>query len=106
MSYHIVEKESFQIAGIKRECPCTGEEGILGIPEFWGEANINGTVNKLIPLLNGQIKGLLGVTGNNNKEKNTIYYWIAAEHNGDVPAEFHLQSGLFLKCADLCHLQS
>jgi AraC family transcriptional regulator len=70
MSNHIVERESFQIAGIKREFPCgTCEEGIPGIPEFWGEANTNGTVNKLIPLLNVQIKGLLGVTGNYNKEK-------------------------------------
>ena len=85
MNYRIVERDGFQVIGIKRECPCgTEEAGIPGIPEFWGEAHASGTVKKLVPLLNGQIKGLLGMTDNYNKEKNTIDYWIAAEHDGKV----------------------
>jgi AraC family transcriptional regulator len=35
-------------------------------------------VDKLTQLLNGEIKGLLGMTDNFNAEKNTIDYWIAA----------------------------
>lgn len=85
VNYRIVEREAFKVVGLKREVPCgEGAEG-PGIPEFWGEANGDGTVNKLTQLLNGEIKGVLGMTDNFNAEKNTIDYWIAAEHIGHVP---------------------
>ncbi|MFC5403219.1 AraC family transcriptional regulator [Cohnella soli] len=86
MNYRIVEREAFKVVGVKRECPCGGEkaEG-PGIPEFWAEMNANGTVNRLIPLLNGKIHGVLGISDNYNPESNTMDYWIAAEHAGVVP---------------------
>lgn len=86
MKYRIVERDAFQVVGVKREFICSTEDaGIPGIPEFWGEAHENGTVNQLLQLINGQIKGLLGITENFHEEKNTINYWIAAEHSGEVP---------------------
>lgn len=89
LKYRIVEKEAFQVVGVKRELPCGAEGvGVPGIPAFWDEAHSNGIVNELIPLLNGEIKGLLGITDNFNAEKNTIDYWIAAEHLGEVPSGF------------------
>ena len=88
MQYRIVEREAFQVVGLKRECPCGDQAEGAGIPEFWAEAHADGTVDKLIPLLNGEIKGLLGITDNFNAQKNTIDYWIAAEHEGDVPECF------------------
>lgn len=89
MRYKIVEREAFQVVGIRRELSCgTGEAGIPGIPPFWEEAHSEGIVEALIPLLNGEMKGLLGITGQYNEEKNTIHYWIAAEHKGKVPDEF------------------
>jgi AraC family transcriptional regulator len=91
MKYHIVERDAFQVVGIKREFPCDTENaGIPGVAEFWGEVNENGTANQLFQLNNGQIKGLLGIIENFNEEKNTIDYWIAAEHRGDVPDEFSI----------------
>jgi AraC family transcriptional regulator len=84
MNYRIVERESFKIVGEKRTFSCGGyEAGIPGVPEFWVEAHMKGLVNELIPLINGEIKGLLGITNNFNEEKNTIDYWVAAEYNGD-----------------------
>lgn len=89
MNYRIVEREAFTVVGLIRECPC-GEnaEGGSGIPEFWGEANADGTVNKLTRLLNGNIQGVLGMTCNYNADKGTIDYWIAAEHSGKTPDGF------------------
>ncbi|SDD16478.1 AraC family transcriptional regulator [Paenibacillus sp. UNCCL117] len=84
MKYRIVERDVFQVVGVKRECPCGEEAKGPGIAGFWGEAHGNGTVDKLIPLMNGEIKGLLGITDNYNAEKSTIDYWIAAEHAGEV----------------------
>jgi AraC family transcriptional regulator len=86
MKYRIVERNGFQVVGIKREFPCGKMDvGIPGIPGFWSELHENGKINQLSQLINGQIKGLLGITGNYNEEKNKIDYWIAAEHCGEVP---------------------
>lgn len=87
MKYQIVERDAFQVVGIKRECPCGDESGVAGIPELWGEVNANGIADKLVQLMNGDIKGLLGIIDNYNDETNTIDYWVAVEHIGDVPDE-------------------
>lgn len=85
MNYKIVERDAFQVVGVKRECPCGEEAKGPGIAEFWGEVNENGTADKLVQFINGEIKGILGITDNYNAEKNTIDYWIAAEHIGEEP---------------------
>ncbi|RNF39580.1 AraC family transcriptional regulator [Planococcus salinus] len=88
MNYQIIEKDAFQVVGIKRECPCGEQGGVAGIPEFWSEVNANGTADRLAQLLNGDIKGLLGITNNYNEDNNTIDYWIATEHTGEEPGDF------------------
>lgn len=89
MKYRIVERDAFQVAGLTREFSCgTGDAGIPGVQEFWGEVSADGTTSKLHQLNNGQIKGLLGITQNFNAATNTVDYMIAAEHDGDVPSEF------------------
>lgn len=86
MKYKVVERDAFKVVGISKEFSCESmDTGIPGVPEFWGEVNGNGTAQQLIPLSNGKIKGLLGITTNYNSEENTVDYWIAAEHSGDFP---------------------
>lgn len=84
MKYQIVERDAFQVIGVKRVCPCGEAEG-PGIPEFWEEAHKDGTVSRLVASLNGEIKGLLGITDNYDAKRNTIDYWIAAEYAGELP---------------------
>jgi AraC family transcriptional regulator len=62
MNYPIIERSAFQVVGMNRECPCGGDTGGAGIPEFWGEVNANGTAERLVQFMNGEIKGLLGIT--------------------------------------------
>ena len=63
MNYHIVERDAFQVVGVKQEFSCGSQDiGIPGVPEFWENAEKKGTVDQLIPLINGEIKGLLGMT--------------------------------------------
>ncbi|WP_066307368.1 GyrI-like domain-containing protein [Bacillus sp. FJAT-29814] len=90
MKYQIVERDAFRVIGIKREIPCEGEGNSpsKGINQFWGESAANGIMDQLLLLNNGKLKGLLGVTRNYYQEKNTIDYWIATEHSGDVASEF------------------
>lgn len=89
MNYQIVERDAFQVIGVKRECPCSETGEVNGVAEFWMEANADGTSAKLAELMNSEIKGLLGITDNYNEEKDTVDYWIAVEHAGSVPADFH-----------------
>ena len=89
MNYHIVERDAFQVVGVKQKFSYgTRDIGIPGVPEFWESEEKKGTVDQLIPLIDGEIKVLLGITENYNQEKSTIDYWIAAEYSGEVPNEF------------------
>ncbi|MGY3187734.1 AraC family transcriptional regulator [Lysinibacillus sp. TE18511] len=87
MKYKIVEKEKFQVVGVKRTFNCQNGENMRGIPQFWDEINSEGMDNRLFTLNNGEIKGVLGVcVPNAGEEKNgLIDYWIATDHIGDVP---------------------
>ena len=90
MKYRIEERDEIRVVGVKREIACNAEGGspAQGIAEFWAELNRNGTVHRLIQLMDGDIKGPLGVTCNFNEESNTIEYWIGVEQRGEVPSEF------------------
>ncbi|MEK5333624.1 MULTISPECIES: AraC family transcriptional regulator [unclassified Lysinibacillus] len=88
MKYNIVEKEKFQVVGVKRTYNCQKGENLQGIPVFWDEVNRQGMDEQLFALNDGQIKGVLGVCvpDENYKENNLIDYWIGTDHVGaDVP---------------------
>ncbi|TKI48129.1 AraC family transcriptional regulator [Lysinibacillus tabacifolii] len=87
MKYNIVEKEKFQVVGVKRTYNCQTGENLQGIPQFWNELNGQGMDKQLFTLNNGQIKGVLGVCvpDENYKDNSLIDYWIATDHVGEVP---------------------
>ncbi|QDQ03422.1 AraC family transcriptional regulator [Lysinibacillus fusiformis] len=87
MKYKIVEKEKFQVVGVKRTYNCQNGENTQGIPLFWDEMNNKGMDDVLFKLNNGEIKGVLGVCvpHKDHKENNLVDYWIATDHAGDSP---------------------
>jgi len=87
MKYNIVEKDKFQVVGVKRTYNCQKGENLQGIPLFWDEVNRQGMDEQLFALNNGQIKGVLGVCvpDENYKENSLIDYWIGTDHVGEVP---------------------
>ncbi|MBX0358543.1 AraC family transcriptional regulator [Halobacillus sp. Nhm2S1] len=84
MEYEVVEKNAFQVVGVKEQFCCVGEEeNVKGIPEMWDRVNGDGTDLKLLKHNNGPVKGLLGVCEDKNEDKpNHIDYWIAVAHEG------------------------
>ncbi|MCL1698150.1 AraC family transcriptional regulator [Lysinibacillus sp. BPa_S21] len=86
MKYKIVEKEKFQVVGVKRTYNCQNGENLQGIPQFWNEMNSKNFDHQLIQLNNGSIKGVLGVCVPNTDQGQSgfIDYWIATDHVGDV----------------------
>ncbi|EZP78266.1 transcription activator effector binding protein [Parageobacillus genomosp. 1] len=86
MKYRVVERDSFQVVGIKREFSLVNGENLVGIPKLWDEVNEDGTVDLLWKLNNGQIKGVLGVcVANSDTQKQVMDYWVATEYDGDTP---------------------
>lgn len=90
MRYKIVERDSFKVAGIKREFSLKNEENLKGIPKMWDEVNGDGTVDKIARLNNGEIKGILGVCVDKRltHSEQSIDYWVAAEYKGEASADF------------------
>ncbi|MFD1031544.1 AraC family transcriptional regulator [Metaplanococcus flavidus] len=87
MKYRIVEKESFQAIGVKRDFSMSDGENMNGIPQMWMEVNQDGTSDAIAQLSNGEINGLLGIC-TNYQNGATMDYWIAAESNQPVPEGF------------------
>ncbi|MFD6442667.1 effector binding domain-containing protein [Peribacillus sp. NPDC060186] len=90
MKYNILERDSFQLIGIKREFSVVNGENLIEIPKLWDKVNSDGTSDQLGKLNNGKIKGLLGVCVDKRilKQNAAIDYWIATEYEGQVPEEY------------------
>lgn len=88
MKYKIIEKDAFQVIGIKEKISCATKDTDAVIPKLWSKANTDGTIDLLAHLNNGQMKGLLGITDNYQEIENVMDYWIATAFNGDVPDGF------------------
>ncbi len=43
MKYNILERDSFQLIGIKQEFSLVNEENLIGIPKLWEKVNSDGT---------------------------------------------------------------
>ena len=81
MEYQIVKREAFRIVGFRTPLPMDVEEGFQVVPRFWGE--IGPRVGELIPLMDPETPGLLGVSTCHREEEN--YYYIAVASAAPVP---------------------
>lgn len=83
MEYRIETKAAFRIVGAKKRLSADIEENFKEVPAFWGEVSTNGTVPRLMPLMNQEPKGLLGVSSGFGNEQGMAYYIAVAS---DQPA--------------------
>ena len=70
MEYQIVRREEFRIVGFRMPLPMDAEESFQMVPRFWGE--IGSRIGALIPLMDPETPGLLGVSTCHREEEN--YY--------------------------------
>ena len=86
MKVRMVERDGFQIAGVKQEFSCVNGENLVGIPEMWNEVHQNGINDLLFDMNTGQIQGVLGVCVDvPSDEGQAIEYWISTEFEGTAP---------------------
>lgn len=80
MEYRIEKKEAFRIVGKSIALAQNIEENFQQVPGFWGKISTDGTLGRLAPLMNTDLKGLLGVSAC-NQSADTWRYYIAVASN-------------------------
>ena len=83
MNYKIEKKEAFRIVGISIPLSKDIEENFNEVPEMWGKAAADGTVEKLAELMSGQPVGLLGVSVCNDQDDWRYYIAVATDVEAD-----------------------
>ena len=77
MDYKIEKRESFRIVGISQALDKEMENNFKVVPQMWSSAVSDGTLEKLLPLMNDQPRGILGVSVCNEKEDWRYYIAVA-----------------------------
>jgi AraC family transcriptional regulator len=62
MEYRIEKREAFRIVGVSAPLEKEIEKNFEVVPAMWGLAAQNGTIEKLASMMDGDLKGLLGVS--------------------------------------------
>lgn len=81
MEYRIETKEAFRIVGVSAPLHREIEENFQIVPRMWQDAVSNGTIQKLVGMMDTPFKGLLGVSACNDEE--AWKYFIAVASEGD-----------------------
>jgi AraC family transcriptional regulator len=85
MDYRIKKKGVFRIVGVSAPLEKEIEKNFEVVPAMWGQAAENGTIDKLVTMMDGDLKGLLGVSSCN--EESDWKYYIAVASNQAVEIE-------------------
>lgn len=81
----IEKKAAFHTIGVKKTLTTDMEQNLNEIPLFWQQVNLDSTLEKLIPLMNQEPKGVLGIsvgfepsTDFSNKQETAYYIAVAS----------------------------
>ncbi len=82
MNYRVETKEEFRIVGRSYPLSKEIEQNFSEVPRMWQEAVLEGTLEKLISLMNGQPRGVLGISACSDREE--WRYYIAVASSSDI----------------------
>ena len=82
LNYRMEEKTAFRIVGVSHPLDQEVENNFVTVPKMWQNAFMNGTLEKITPLMNSQPMGVLGVSVCNDKED--WRYFIAVSSSADT----------------------
>lgn len=69
MNYRIEKKEAFRIVGVFQPLHNELEKNFEIVPQMWQKVSLDGTLQKLIPLMDSLPQGVLGISICNNSEE-------------------------------------
>ena len=83
MNYRIEKKEAFRIIGVSEPMEHEMEKNFDMVPRMWQEAAVNGTMRKLAGMMDGQPKGVMGISVCNDKEQWRYFIAVASSLEDD-----------------------
>lgn len=82
MNYRIETRDAFRVVGRSRPMSREIEQNFVEVPLMWQEAVEDGTLERIIPLMDGQPRGILGVCACGDGEE--WRYYIAAATSAEA----------------------
>ena len=82
MNYRIETRDAFRVVGRSRPMSREIEQNFVEVPLMWQEAVEDGTLERIIPLMDGQPRGILGVCACGDGEE--WRYYIAAATSAET----------------------
>lgn len=79
MKYRIETKEAFRIVGVSVPLEKEIEKNFAAIPAKWQEISMDGTLQKLAGRMDGEPKGVLGISTCNDEEPWRYYIAVSSE---------------------------
>ena len=86
MNYRIEKRDSFRIVGVSMPMHREIEKNFVEVPQMWDRVAADGTLPKIVGMMNTDMKGVLGVCACNDAEQ--WKYYIAVASTEDVEAPF------------------
>lgn len=87
MDYRIEKKEAFRIVGVSAPLEKEIEKNFEVVPAMWGQATQNGTIEKLVTMMDGDLKGVLGVSSCNEESDWKYYIAVASSQTAEIELE-------------------
>ena len=81
MNYRLETKETFKIAGVSMPLSKNIEENFAVIPQKWQKISTDGTLEKIVTLMNAEPMGVLGVSVCSTKEQWKYFIAVATTSN-------------------------
>lgn len=69
MNYRVEKKEAFRIVGVSQPLHTELEKNFEIVPQMWQKVALDGTLQKLIPMMDSQPQGVLGISICNDLEE-------------------------------------
>ncbi|MCC0650580.1 AraC family transcriptional regulator [Clostridioides sp. ZZV15-6598] len=83
MNYRIEKKEAFRIVGVSQRLHTELEKNFEIVPKMWQQFALDGTIQKLLPMMNSQPEGVLGVSVCNDSEEWKYFISVASTEPTD-----------------------
>lgn len=93
MEYRIETKDAFRIIGISHPLHRELEKNFTVVPDMWGKAAIDGTIEKLAGMMDRQPMGLLGVSACNETEQWKYFIAVSSSKTDQQFEEYTIPAG-------------
>lgn len=88
MNYRIETKEAFRVTGVSVPLEKEIEKNFAVIPSKWQEISVNGTLQRLIEMMDREPMGVLGVSTCNGEEAWRYYIAVSSSKEGEGLEEY------------------